>query len=149
MSSVEDGHSYSKFVFISEKDKGLDKSLSEFSPRNHATNCVHHIKQNVKTWFGPKAAEMVFPIANALSMMQEETLLEQLKMKSASTYDNLEKIPMEQWHNRHWITTWNLPPQHQQPLWNGVMTSNMSECINSMIDEYRSEGWTDLLEGIL
>ena len=31
----------------------------------------------------------------------------------------------------------------------GVFTSNMSECINSMIDDYRSEGWTDLLEGIL
>ena len=29
------------------------------------------------------------------------------------------------------------------------MTSNTSECINSMIDDYRSEGWTHLLEGIL
>ena len=65
VSSVEDGHSYSKFVFVSDRDKGLDKSLSEIFPRNNATDCVHHIKQNVKTWFGLKAAEMVFPIADA------------------------------------------------------------------------------------
>ena len=51
-SSVENGHSYSKFVFVSDRDKGLDKSLWEIFPRNHATNCVHHIKQNVKSRFG-------------------------------------------------------------------------------------------------
>ena len=78
VSFVEDGHSYSKFVFISDRDKGLDKSLSEISPRNHATNCVHHIKQNVKTQFGLKVAELVFPIATAFSTIQEETLLAQL-----------------------------------------------------------------------
>ena len=79
MSLVEDGNSYSKFVFVSDRDKGLDKSLSEIFPRNHATNCVHHIKQNVKTWFGQNTAEMVFPIAYVFSMIHEETLLEQLK----------------------------------------------------------------------
>ena len=35
------------------------------------------------------------------------------------------------------------------PLQYGVVTSNTSECINSMINDYHSEGWTDLLEGIL
>ena len=98
-------------VVVSDRDKGLDKSSSEIFPRNHATNCVHHIKQKVKTQFSLKAAEMVFPIANAFSMIQEETLLEQLKMKSAGAYDYLEKFPMEQWCNTQWITTWKLPPQ--------------------------------------
>ena len=89
----------------------------------------------MKTQFGPKA-EMVFPIANAFSTIQEETLLEQLKPKSASAYDYLEKLPMEQWHNIQWITTQKLSPQHQLPLQYGVVTSNTSECINSMIDDY-------------
>ena len=62
-------------------------SLSEIFPRYHATNCVHHIKQNVKTQFGLNAAEMVFPIAYAFSTIQEETLMEQLKTKSAGAYD--------------------------------------------------------------
>ena len=107
---VEDGHAYSKFESISDRDKGLDKSLSEIFPRNHATNCVHHIKQNVKAQFGPKAAEMVFPIATAFLTIQEETLLLQLQAKSASAYEYLDKIPSEKWHNTQWITTWKLPP---------------------------------------
>ena len=41
----------------------------------------------MKIWHGLNAAEMVFPIANAFSTIQEETLLEQLKTKSASAYD--------------------------------------------------------------
>ena len=36
VSFVEDGHSYSKFVFVSDRDNRLDKSLSEIFPRNHA-----------------------------------------------------------------------------------------------------------------
>ena len=67
-------------------------------------------------------------------------------MKSPCAYDYLEKIPMEQWCNMQWITTCKLPLQHCLPSWYGVVTSNMSECINSMIDDYRSEGWTDLLQ---
>ena len=42
MSIVEDGHTYSKFVFISDRDKGLDKSLTNIFPKNHATNCAYH-----------------------------------------------------------------------------------------------------------
>ena len=53
----------------------------------------------MKTQFGPKAAEIVFPIANAFSMIQEETLLEQLKMKSACAYEYLETIPVDHWQN--------------------------------------------------
>ena len=81
---VENGHLYSKFVFVSDRDKGLDISFAEMFPNNHSTNWVHHTKQNVKSRFGAKAAEMVFPIAHAFSMIQEETLLEQLKAKSVN-----------------------------------------------------------------
>ena len=102
VSFVEEGHAYSKFVFASDRDKGLDKSLSTVFLRNHATNCVHHIKQNVKTQFGQKAAEMVFPIVTAFSG---------LKTKSASAYEYSDRIPMEQWCNTQWITTQKLPPQ--------------------------------------
>ena len=48
-----------------------------------------------------------------------------------------------------WIRTWKYPPEGKLTPRYGVVTSNTSECINSMIDEYRSEGWIDLLEGVL
>ena len=48
-----------------------------------------------------------------------------------------------------WIKTQKYPADARLPPRYGVVTSNTSECINSMIDDYRSEGWTDLLEGLL
>ena len=70
-------------------------------------------------------------------------------MKSSSAYEYLEKIPMVQWHNTQWVMTRKLSlTQRLSPRY-GIVTSNTSECINSMIDDYRSEGWTDLLEGSL
>ena len=104
VSFVEDSHAYSKFMLVPNRDKGLDKSLSKIFPRNHATNCLHHIKQNVETWFGLKAEEVLFPVATAFLTIQEETILVQLQTKSASAYENLDKIPMEQWCNTQWIT---------------------------------------------
>ena len=78
---VDNGHFYSKFVFVSDRDKGLDKSLAEIFPNIHATNCVHHIKQNVKSRFGAKAAEMVFPIAHAFSMIHERNFIGTVESK--------------------------------------------------------------------
>ena len=105
VSFVENGHLYLKFVFVSDRDKGLDKSLAEIFPNNHSTNCVHHIKQNVKSRFGAKAVEMVFPIAQAFLLIQEATLLEQFKAKLVNAYEYLGKIPLEHWHNTQWIIT--------------------------------------------
>ena len=116
VSFVENGPFYSKFVFVLDRDKGLDKSLAKIFPNNHSTNCVHHIKQNVKSRFGAKAAEMVFPIAHAFSTIQEETLLEQLKAKSVNAYEYLEKIPSEHSCNTQWIMTQKYPPQITKPL---------------------------------
>ena len=76
-----------------------------FFPNNHTTNCVHHNKQNVKSRFGAKAAEIVFLIAPAFSMIQEEPLLEQLKTELANVYEYLQNIQMEYWHNTQWILT--------------------------------------------
>ena len=59
---MEVGYIYSKYVFVSDQDKGLDKSLTKPFPNNLATNCVHHINDNGRKGFGPIADEMVFPI---------------------------------------------------------------------------------------
>ena len=99
--------------------------------------------------FGLKAAELVFLIVTAFSRIQEELFLEQLKQISPNSYDYLDKIPMEHWHNTQWIKTWKFPSGDRLPPRYCMVTSNTSECINSMTDDYRSEGWTDLLERVL
>ena len=66
----------------------------------------------MKSRFGAKAAEIVFLIAHAFSMIQEDTLLEQLKTELANVYEYLQNIQKEYWHNTRWILTWKYPPQH-------------------------------------
>ena len=48
-----------------------------------------------------------------------------------------------------WVTTRKDPIPQRLPAQYGVVTSNTSECINSMMEEYWGESWTDLLEGII
>ena len=83
---------------------------------------------------------MVFPIATAFSTIQEEKFLEQLKQISPNAYVYLDNIPIEHWHNTQWIKTWKFPLEARLPPRHGVVTSNTSECINSIIDDYKSEG---------
>ena len=65
----------------------------------------------MKTWSGQIAAELVYPIAKAFLTIQGKTLLELLKTNSASGFEYLEEIQMEQWCNLQWITSWKPPPQ--------------------------------------
>ena len=67
VSELEMGQKYSKFVFVSDHDKGLEESLQEVFPNNHATHCVHHIKQNVLMRYGKPCAEFSFGLAASYS----------------------------------------------------------------------------------
>ena len=96
VSTVKDIHIYLKYVFISDRDKGLDKSLVKIFPNNHAMNCIHHIKENVKSRFSAKAAKMVFPIAKSFSTVVEETLWLKLQAMSNRECEYLGKIPITQ-----------------------------------------------------
>ena len=60
VSHVEDGQKYSKCVFVSDWDKGLERSLWETSLENLVATCVHHIKQNISARYGTLAAELSF-----------------------------------------------------------------------------------------
>ena len=62
-------------------------------PNNLATNSVHHIKENIRTRFGPKAAEMVFPITKAFSTVVEETYWMKLQEQSERAFEYLAKNP--------------------------------------------------------
>ena len=61
----------------------------------------------------------------------------------------LAKIPITQWQNTQWITTRKFPILQRLPAHYGIVTSNMSDLTNFMIDELQCEGWTELLEGAL
>ena len=94
---VDEGHTYSKFVFELDRDKGCNKSLMETFPRNLATSCVHHIKANVKTRLRLKAMYFVFPIAKSFSTVVEEALWSMLQVQPSRAFEYLGMILITQW----------------------------------------------------
>ena len=79
---------------------------------------------------------------------RRDSLLE-LQTKCERAYEYLLKIPIAHWWNTQWEITRKVPLPERLPSRYGVVTSNTSECINSMIEDYRSEGWTEMVKGML
>ena len=48
-----------KFVFISDRDKGLKGALRSVFPNNLEVSCAKHIEANVSTRFGRSCAQLV------------------------------------------------------------------------------------------
>ena len=48
-----------------------------------------------------------------------------------------------------WITIRKFPKPERLPAQYGIVTSNTSESIYSLIDELQCDGWTEFLEGTL
>ena len=100
---LEMGQKYSKFVFVSDHDKGLEKSLQEVFPSNHATHCVHHIKQNVSTRYGKPCAEFGFGLEVSYSLVQEEELIKCIWSLNLKAMEYLSQIPLHHWHSTEWV----------------------------------------------
>jgi hypothetical protein len=147
-SMLEMAHTLSRvtfqyYQFISDRDKGLKEALAAVFPGNHATSCAIHIKRNVQTKFGQKAAEKVSDIAKCFSARQEDFLLNQVQKASAQAREYLVKIPAMEWRGTEWMANTSLPPRY------GITSSNMSEATNSMFDDFRGLCWLDCMEGII
>ena len=78
--------------------------------QKHATSCVHHIKQNVKTCFAPRAAEMVFPMATAFPTIQREISGNQINIFGCEQINNLYALKGNQPREESTKTT--LTPQN-------------------------------------
>ena len=134
---------YHDITFVSDRDKGLGKSLDKTFPNNHSSNCSHHIQMNTKQKFGAIASKNVVAIAKAFGTRQEEHLFGIVHAVSPRACRYLLEIPPSKWRSSEWLQDTNLPPRF------GITTSNSSECVNSMIDAYRNEGYMELVEGLL
>ena len=87
-----------------------------------------------------------FPLQHHFPLYKKR-LFAGIATKCEKTYEYLLKIPITHWWNTQWEITRELPLPERLPSRYGVVTSNTSECINAMIEDYRSEGWTELVEG--
>ena len=93
--NLEMGQKHSKFVFVSDHDKGLEKSLQEVFPNNHATHCVHHIKENVLMRYGKSCAEFGFALAASYSMVQEGKFIKCIQSLNSKAMEYLSQIAVD------------------------------------------------------
>ena len=128
-------------VFISDRDKGLAKSLEETFPNNHSVKCGKHIQANVIQRFGQVAGKFVIQLAKAYSTKAEAYFLQMIQNASAPAFAFLNRIPRNHWRSTEWAVG-----EPRLPRRYGIVTSNTSESINSMIADIRTCGWLGVIE---
>jgi hypothetical protein len=141
-----DGSDYRyPFSFISDRDKGLKPALREVFPNNAETSCAKHIEANVCQRYGKQCSRFIYAMAKTFSARYANHLLEQVKMIKPAAAEYIENInDTTFWQSIDWLDKGKkLPPRH------GIVTSNTSECVNSMFAEARLVGWLETVDKIL
>lgn len=132
------------FVFISDRDKGLKPALRAVFPDNVEMSCAKHIEANVSQRFGQECARYVCGIAKTHSTRYANHLLEIVRKIKPAAADYIENVNDTYWRSTSWLQTENkLPPRF------GIVTSNTSECVNSMLADARAVGWLEAIERIV
>jgi hypothetical protein len=141
-----DHHSeFLRFVFISDRDKGLKAALKAIFPRNLETSCAKHIDANVAQKYGQKCARLVCPIAKTFSTRRENYLLEQIRIiKPDAVSYLLEDLKDVVWRGTSW-----LDERKPLPARYGIVTSNTSESVKSMFMDARNVGWLRAVDTII
>ena len=73
---------YKRFVFMSDRHKGLIEALKEVYPNNLSCFCAVHIARNVEAQFGRKNAKYVLQLAKTFSTTYAEDLLASMSVKA-------------------------------------------------------------------
>ena len=132
-----------RFVFISDRDKGLIPALFSVFPDNVGISCARHIESNVAQKFGQQCAQSVCRIAKTFSTRYANQLIAsiaKIKPEAAEYIENVEEL----WRSTSWLELdANLPPRY------GIVTSNTSECVNNMLASARSLPWLDATDKII
>jgi hypothetical protein len=135
---------WNKWVFVSDRQKGLIKALQEVFPRNLHTYCVHHIQTNVRTEHKSECAKYIFSLAKTYSTHDYAYFLNCVNDIKPAAAEYITKIPGF-WKNVTWMQNEysNLTPRY------GILTSNTSESVNSFLKEDRQLPWQQLIEAIV
>jgi MULE transposase domain/SWIM zinc finger len=137
----KEGVAYNRFTFISDPQKGLIEALKVVFPNNHSCYCAVHIARNVGAKFGgPQQAKYVILLSKTFSMTEAEQLLQAM---SRRVREYVAEIEEPQWRSTAWLVDEALPPRY------GIVTSNMSESLNSMFERARDVHWKHTIQIIL
>lgn len=88
-------------------------------------------------------ARFVYDISRTFSHRRLAELLDSLEKVAPAGRRYLEAIPANQWRNTAWLDDSTLPPRF------GIVTTNMSESANSMLEDARNGSWLQTVDLIL
>ena len=131
---------YKRFCFMSDCQKGLVEAVKEVFPNNHHCHCAVHIARNVEANFSKRAANDIVRLAKTFSVDEAEGILDKM---SEETKKYVQDIDPNQWMSTAWLSDETLPPRY------GIVTSNISESLNSMFDLARDLPWKSSLHMML
>ena len=82
-------------VFISDRDKGIAKSLKDIYSDNVSCIYAFHIKQNVVSWFGVAVGDKVMDLANTFSETKADNILDHIWRTKPGGYRYIDSIDPE------------------------------------------------------
>jgi hypothetical protein len=81
-----------KYVFISDRDKGLDPVIKQRFPYVKQSFCCQHLCDNIVAAYGAKCKALFWPIAQAKTKQAFESALAELRACNTSAADYLDSI---------------------------------------------------------
>ena len=124
------------FLFMSDRDKGLQPALMDVFPHNISMACAMHIKANVGQRFGQACSRNVvlINIAKSYSVWYASYLIEQVRRIKNEAAVYIETIT-DTWRSSDWLLPGRNPldPTRVMPPRYGIVTSNTSESVNNML----------------
>ena len=142
-----------KFIFLSDRDKGLQKALAKVYPENLSTSCIFHLRQNVNVKFNKYSSDRINDLAKTFEVAQWNQIMDRIKRKmSSDMYEKFQKyiadIPKFTWRCLDW-TDRNLREEAKNKPWRwGMYTSNNAESMNNWLVTERKGTWLQTIIGI-
>ena len=125
------------FVFVSDRDKGLDKSIKELYPYNVSTNCNFHIRQNVTKHFGASFGSKINDMGATFDVNEYEMIIELFKRNNPKKVDAfltyLEGMPRFSWRSIDWVTNFESLIALPDEDWN-MDDSNLADTFHEDVD---------------
>ena len=138
------------FLFMSDRDKGLQPALTEVFPNNISMSCAMHIKANVAQRYGQACSRDVINIAKSYSIRYASYLIDQVRRIKPEAAEYIDTIA-DLWRSSDWLLPGrnSLDPTQVMPPRYGIVTSNTSESVNNMLKPARDVGWLDSIDIII
>ena len=113
-------------VFLSDREKGIDKAVSKYFPAAAHSHCVYHIQKNVKCKFHKDLKGLIFQAARATNEGDFNEVVERICRVDSDAGAYIKKIDKQRWARAFF-------PCRRC----GHVTSNISESMNWWLDEAR------------